>query len=291
MIKNFYKSNFYNRFSVEKTFDLSEIKESLDKFSNEIIGNCLITKYGDKQICSAEISGVYYNFDFSNFSKSILSEIEKYFIPEKYTLDIKGGTQEIRLSGGEIFIDNERYEKMISINNSTDKSKALSMNIGLIRVDKDKKLKYIIILTNINNKHYKSTLPDKIKLFTDNLINFNMDIDFHIKTIEDLNNKKVSIKELSNSILHDKNGKFIKSNELKLRALGNKLIYNYDFKKYYNVLSNLTKNNIDKIDDIIIDCKILYNAYLEIFSNKDTSVISRESKRIIEIMESIQDVK
>jgi phage terminase large subunit len=78
---------------------------------------------------------------------------------------------------------------MISIVNSTDKSKALSMNVGLVKVDERNRPLSYTILTSFSNKHYKSTLPEKIKSFSDNLINFNIDINFHIKTIEDLKNK------------------------------------------------------------------------------------------------------
>jgi len=273
--------------SINKEFNSEEVNSNLGKFSNKLENGCLTTSYDGRIICTADVSKIYYNFDFSNFSKSILSEIENYFTPNKYALKAASGVQEIRLIGDELYIDNEKYEKMISIVNSTDKSRALSMNVGLVKLNNRNKITSCLILTSFRNKHYKSSLPDKIKSFSDNLINFNIDIDFHIKTIEDLKDKEVSIVDFSKSILYDNKGKLIKSVELKLRALGNKLIYNYGFRKDYSTLSNLTAANLDKIKDIKINAKVLFNAYMEIFNNQDTSIIARESRRIIEALEKV----
>ena len=273
--------------SVSKEFDSVKIVDDLNKFENKVENGFLITKYDGREICKVEISKIYYNFDFTSFSKSILSEIQKYFTPEKYALKAASGVQEIRLRGDELFIDNERYEKIISIVNSTDKSKALSMSVGLVRVDKGMLPKSYTILTNFSNKHYKSSLPDKIKSFSDNLINFNMDIDFHIKTIEDLKNKDVSIVEFAKTIMFDDKGKVIKTVELKLNALSKKLRYEYGFSKYYSALSNLTADKIDKVIDFTINAKVLFNAYVEIFKDQDTSIIARESRRVIEALEKV----
>ena len=273
--------------TISKNFNDLEVNSNLDKFSNTIEGAWLITSYDGREICRVEVSKIYYNFDFTNFSKTILSEIQKYFTPEKYALKAASGVQELRLEGDELYIDNERYEKMISIINSTDKSKALSMNVGLVRRDKNGRAKSYTILTNFSNKHYKASLPDKIKSFSDNLINFNMDIDFHIKTIDDLKNKEVSMIDFSKSILFNEKGKVVKTVELKLRALGKKLMYEYNMRKNYYTLSNLTAANIDKVEDFKINAKILYNAYVEIFKDSDTSIIARESRRVIDALEMV----
>ena len=280
---------FYNRsIAVTRNFDFLKVNEDLDKFSNKIEDGWLITSYDGREICRVEVSKIYYNFDFTNFSKSILSEIINYFTPEKYALKAASGVQEIRLIGDEIYIDNERYEKMISIVNSTDKSRALSMSVGLAKINiKGERATSYTILTNFSNKHYKASLPDKIKAFSDNLINFNMDIDFHIKTIEDLKNKDVSIIDFAKSIMLDKDDKVIKSVELKLRALGKKLMYEYGFRKNYSTLNNLTSDKIDKVEDFEINANVLYNAYVEIFKDSDTSIIARESRRVIEALEEI----
>lgn len=278
---------FPNRvFAVTKVFDSIKLNEDLDKFENKVENGILTTTYDGREVCKVEVSKIYYNFDFTNFCKIILAEIQKYFTPDKYSLKVASGVQEIRLIGDELFIDNEKYQKIISIINSTDKSRALSMNVGLVKVDSNYRALSYTILTNFSNKHYKSTLPEKIKSFSDNLINFNMDIDFHIKTIEDLKNKEVSIVKFAKSILFNEDGKVIKTVELKLRALGKKLVYN-GFRKNYSTLSNLTENYINKVQDFDINCKVLYDNYIELFKDQDISIISRESRRIIEALETL----
>lgn len=284
-------SRFYfpNRvFAVTKMFDSIKVNEDLDKFENKVENGFLTTSYDGREVCKVEVSKIYYNFDFTTFSKSILAEIQKYFSPDKYSLKVASGVQELRLVGGELMIDNEKYQKMISIVNSTDKSKALSMNIGLVKVDANGRALSYTILTSFSNKHYKSTLPEKIKSFSDNLINFNIDIDFHIKTIEDLKNKEVSVINFARSILFKEDGKVIKTVELKLRALGKKLVYNYGFRKNYSTLTNLTESGINRgIEDLTINCKVLYDAYVELFKDQDTSIIARESRRIIDALETL----
>lgn len=282
------RRNYFNAtVSINKEFNSEEVNSNLDKFSNVLVDGCLVTSFAGREICRTDVSKVYYNFDFSNFSKSIISEIVKYFSPEKYALKAASGVQEIKLVGDEIFIDNEKYQKMISIVNSTDKSRALSMNVGLVKLDNRGHIVSSFILTTFTNKHYVASLPDKIKSFSDNLINFNMDIDFHIKTIEDLKNNEVSIVKLAKTMMFDKDDKVIKTVELKMRALGTKLMYNYGFRNYYNTLSNLTASNLDKIQDLNINSKVIFDAYMELFNNKDTAVSARESRRIIDGLEKI----
>ncbi len=284
MVANYFS---YGSVLISKIFNSDEIITNLDKFENKLENGFLTTTYDGRLICKVEVSKVYYNFDFTSFSKSILSEVQKYFSPDTYSLKAASGVQEIRLIGDEIYIDNEKYKKIISIVNSTDKSKALSMNVGLVKYDKKGNQDFITILTSFCNKHYKSSLPDKIKSFSDNLINFNMDINYHIKTIEDLANKEVGIVELAKSMLYNEKGKLIKTMELKLRALGKKLTYSYGFRNQYITLSNLTETEIDKVENFKIKSKTIYDAYMELFNDSDTSIIARESRRIIDALNSL----
>jgi len=72
--------------SIKNDFNSEEINSNLDKFDNKLVDGCLTTSYDGKEICKVDVSKVYYNFDFSNFTKTILSQIQKYFKPEKYSL-------------------------------------------------------------------------------------------------------------------------------------------------------------------------------------------------------------
>ena len=198
---------------------------------------------------------------------------------------VQSGIQEMRLVGGTVMIDNDEYKKFISIVNSTDKSTALTMSIGLYA----KKRGIYSIMTTVRNKHYKGTLPDKIKTFAEKLVNFNMNINVHIKTIEDLKNKRVSFKDFIKSISFKDDGSVLSTVQLKLRALGNKLYYSYNIRDNWKLLFNPEANKFQKYDDFDIDAKTIYDAYMELFKEKDSSIISRETNRIIEALDKCED--
>jgi len=97
----------------------------------------------------------------------------------------------------------------------------------------------------------------------------------------------VSIVDFAKLLLFNEDGKLIKTNELKLRALGKNLRYKLNFRKYYNTLTNLTADKINGVEDFTINSKVLFDAYIEIFRDQDTSIIARESRRIIETLDSL----
>lgn len=278
------RRNYFNHsLVIDRDFNLNDAQDTLSKFRNTVEGGVLTTSYDNRIVAKTDVSKIYFNFDFANFSKTILAKITTYFTPEKYFLSAKSGIQEIRLVGDELYIDNEIYKKMITIVNSTDKSRALSMNIGLVKMSKYNYIQSYIILTSFTNKHYVSSLPDKIKDFSDNLINFNIDIDYHIKTIEDLKYKNVDIVKLTKSMLYKTDGELIKSMDLKLRALANKLQYMKKYRNDWKILMNITSKNISS--ELIINSKDIFDTYMVLFKDKDSSIIARESRRILNALE------
>jgi hypothetical protein len=103
-----------------------------------------------------------------------------------------------------------------------------------------------------------------IKNFADNLINFNINIEYHIKTIKDLAQKIVSFEDLIKVLSTNKDGNEIKSMTLKVRALSKKLM-EYGYPKYI----------------ITLTAKDIFDAYTELFKNYDTAIIGRETRRIL----------
>jgi len=264
-------------FNLSKKYNINEINETLDKFINIQKSNRVITSFDGKELCWVEVSNKYYNFDFSSFCKKIIAEIENYFTPDAYLLRVRSGIQELRLVGSEVDINGETYLKMIGIINSTNKEKALSMNIGLVRKSNVTGSVHV----SFRNKHYKTSMPNKIKNFADNLINFNMDIEYHIKTIEDLTLRKISFKELVKSLSTNNEGDKIKSMTLKVRALGKKLI-EYGYSDFTNTLRNPFS---DTVKDFDVNLKDVFDAYTELFKSYDTSIIGRETRRILDAIE------
>jgi hypothetical protein len=120
-------------------------------------------------------------------------------------------------------------------------------------------------------------MPDKLKNFADNLINFNMDIEYHVKTLNDLATKEMSFLDLAEALSTNIDGDKIKSMNLKVRALGKKLS-EYGYSKFRNTLNNPFS---DTVEDFKINTKDIFDAYTELFKKYDTSVIARETRRIL----------
>jgi hypothetical protein len=120
-------------------------------------------------------------------------------------------------------------------------------------------------------------MPDKLKNFADNLINFNMDIEYHVKTLKDLATKEMSFLDLAEALSTNIDGDKIKSMSLKVRALGKKLS-EYGYSKFRNTLNNPFS---DTVEDFKINTKDIFDAYTELFKKYDTSVIARETRRIL----------
>lgn len=260
--------------SVVQEYNPEQIIDTLNKFKNVQRENSIITTFDGRQICRVDVSHVYYNFGFSKFCKKIVGEIENYFTPLAYRLKVKRGVQELKLVGGEVTINGEVYHKMIAIVNSTNKQRALSMNIGLIRKESGSSS----VQAYFRNKHYKSSMPDKIKSFADNLINFNMDIEYQVKTIEDLANLNVSFEKLCQNLMF-KDGEKIKSMVYRVRAFMKKL-EEYNSEKYFISTEDFEVNAYDA-----------YKVYLELFAEYDSAVIARETRRILEALGKEQAVE
>lgn len=263
--------------SVVQEYDADAIVETLNKFENVQDGSQIITRYDGRLICRVDVSDVYYNFAFSDFCKKIVSEIENYFTPQAYRLKVKKGIQELKLVGGEVLINGEPYYKMISIVNSTNKQRALSMNIGLV-------LKSSVsssVQSYFRNKHYKSSLPDKIKSFSENLINFNMDIEYQVRTIEDLAELNVSFMKLVENLSTNRKGEVMKSMVYRVRAFGKNLESRGVGLENINLLRHPYST---ETKDFEVNAYVAYKAYLELFSEYDSAVIARETRRILEAL-------
>jgi hypothetical protein len=276
-LKEKYQINTKNKkmikFNLANKYDFDKINDTLDKFKNIQNENNIVTSFDGKIISTVQVSNKYYNFDFAAFCKNIVLEIENYFTPEAYMLRIRQGTQELRLVGEEIDVNGEPYLKMLGITNSTNTQLALSMNVGLVRKSNVTGSVHL----SFRNKHYKATMPDKLKNFADNLINFNMDIEYHVKTLNDLATKEMSFLDLAEALSTNIDGDKIKSMNLKVRALGKKLS-EYGYSKFRNTLNNPFS---DTVEDFKINTKDIFDAYTELFKKYDTSVIARETRRIL----------
>ena len=277
---------------LEGTYDKQYVNELLSDLKINQYENIIKTTFRDRLVSRSEVTDKYQMFDFPNFAKSIIPEAENYFTPDKFKLKITKGTQELRLVGESQIINNEQYFKMLNIVSSSDKSKSLQLNIGLIRFICSNGMVIAVEHNSIKTKHLKSTLDSKINSFYENLQNFNQVINNQKEILNTLQDKTVSFIEISKELLKGKEDETTlpESRMLKLKAFSKKLLTSETDK-----LENLTVGQIEILNnpslvlkniltDIEIPAHKAFNNYIEVYRSFDSTVLQRETNRILSII-------
>jgi hypothetical protein len=279
-------------FKIKSPYNKQILQEKLNKINISQEGSYILTKYDDRVISDTKVSNLYQIFDFKEFSKNILNEIENYFMPEFQQISIYSGRQELRLLGEEVIVNGDKYHKMFNLLNSTDKSRSLQINIGLMRLVCTNGM--IVGLeneySNIRVKHFKATLPEKIEEFNNSMKNFNVSIEKQCGVIESLNNKFISFKELAQKLIWDeKLEENSDSKILKLRSFAKKLL-NSDTDRLDSLNLEQTKflknpqNYLDKEIDIEIPAYKAFNCYIECYREYDSATMNLETNRLLQLI-------
>ena len=274
------------------TFNLLDILDKISKFEIKHIGLIVTTYFNNIVISSIEVSERYWSFDFKSFARDVVNSICNYFTPELYSFRINKGSQEIRLTGEKVIIGDDVYYKMFNIVNSSDKSRALKINIGLI---KESTSSPIVISVNnesasVSGKHFAKSLPDRLKEFYDVLPNFNIIINNQIETIKSLKLKYTTLKQIvSNFLKKDEDGILVASDLMKMKMFFKKLdSVNYYFTDEEKLIISKYKDHPEKLVehefDVIVNCGLALDLYVEIFKNYDSSTIERETKVITNVI-------
>jgi len=279
--------------SASLPYNHTKVLEKINKLDVKQNGLTVTTTYDDKLLKETEVSNKYYTFNFPAFVGNILPEVENYFTPSNYLLRMVGGRQELRLIGEELKINGDTFYRMLSILNSTDKSRALQMNMGLLR----------LVCTNgamvsvngevvqVKGKHYKASLPDKIENFSEGLQRFKTITNQQREVLSDLLGSKVSYRELANALVRNKDNDVVESKVKKLSRFAGKLLTS-DTDRLYKVTEE-QRNILLKPElvlhskdsgDIEIDKYTAYNCWTEMFRSNDTGKIKRECDRIISLL-------
>lgn len=282
-------------FKIRKSFNPTEIKESLSKVGTFKSGGKLVTTYDGKIICQTDISKKYFDFDFQKFSVEVLNEIDNYFTPEYYTLKISSGFQELRLVGEEITINGEQYKKMFNLLNSTNREYALQMNIGLIRVSNGTGI--VLNTTDIGagmlSRHFYIALPERVKSFVEKLKMFNIVINKQAVLMEDLSKEIVSFSRVVEHFIGEtdkKTGKVSNSAKLRASALGKQLMKPANGKvptlnaSQVKLLNNPTEALKGNQEDVEVSASQMLNAYSEVYKNYNSCVQRVETERILRAM-------
>lgn len=282
---------------VYREYDKDEIRNYLKPLRTErgLGTGKLFTLYNDKQINETKVSDRYYDFDFGTFTSAVLREIENYFVPLHYNLKINKGFQELRLIGDAVMIDGEHYSKMFNILNSTDKTRALQQNVGLIRSICNNGLVVGVEgeMVNMRGKHFYKSLPEKISEFKEHVCRFNIIIDKQVDIVDGLRHIDVSFKYLVMKLLQlDVNDiDVLESNRLRLKAFCKKLVSSRTdrMKQVTGDEMKLLRDPEEAMYngttfDITLPGSQVFNVYTEIFRGYNSAILNTETNRILNII-------
>lgn len=267
----------------KKVFRSYNREEVLNRFSSLEItkkNNVVYTNFNGNLISNTSVSNRYEVFDISSYISDILPKLECNFQINEYYLSIVGGVQTLELISDKIEIDGIIFFKSFFIVNSSNKTRALSFNLGL------KSGSFYMVGNNLNL--YKKHLTGITQISNDITGDLTVELfDDQIKSIKSLLGNKVLFSNVRKVLLGD--DQTIKSNHKKFDAFKNSL-------KYDSISQNLSQsqinllnkksediNQIDKNTDFYLDAFYVFRTYLSIFRNQDAYVVKKETKKIIDI--------
>jgi len=274
------------------TKDIIDQVNLLNVNQNELV---VATQFDDDIIKETSVSDKYLLFNFPEFINKILPDVENIFNPLSYNLKMKGGKQELILIGEQVNVKNETFYRMMTILNSTDKSRALQLNIGLMRLVCSNGM--IIEVpgeaASIKGRHFKNSLPDKIENFLNTINNYKAVNEAQRLSLETLHNKTVDYDDFVNKFVRNKDNQVVEGKVKKIKNLSNKLLNSStdkleDFSFEQEVIlknPGLIINDKEQ-SNLQIDAYKIVNCYTEIFRNTDSSKIKKETNRILKMVNS-----
>lgn len=262
-------------------FDKELIYKTLSKLEIIPSNGVIITKYDGKFLAEKEISKKYESFDFHGYVKKVIDEITSNFDIKNYYLYLNKGIQQIKLEGDEISFNDEKFKICFFILNSSDKTRALSVSLGL----RNKNYTFITEAGTIYKKHYNG-----INNYVDENININTNIfKEQLEILKSLIGETISYKDLQKTVTTSLNSdKLLSSQEL----VFNNLIraYYYSLEKNHHIKQKLcdiiyhSKFSTKELDyDFYLDSYEVFKIYMNFFANKDSYVIKNESERILKM--------
>jgi len=265
-----------------KVYSNSELIESIDSIEILKDKNQVITKFKGVIISVSNVSNRYEIFDIKSFIKSKIEDLEKNFKINYYRLNVRRGLQELTLLSDKINLNGRTYYKSFFILSSSNKTRALNMNMGLYCVDNNTSYVFGINNMSLYKKHFTGITKiaqDTSQTITDETFNE------QIESIESLVGEKVMLSNLQ-KIIVDKD---LNVNHKKFDAFKNQLLWSLHDK--VNVTNSekkilLTKSEDIKfsiVNDIEIDAFKAFNCYIQIFSRQDSYVIKKETQKIMNI--------
>lgn len=285
-----------------KRYDKEKINERIEPLKVTTNGQRVVTWYNGSEIANVPVSNRYHIFQFGEFVQRMLPVIENYFTPSRYIMEIYGGVQELKLYGTGFDVDGEKYYEMLSILNSTDKSKALQINIGLLRqvCTNGMVVSFEENEVSIKAKHFKKSLPEKVDYFASKIKDFKLMSQSQVTFINKLNKMDpVSYLEIAEGLILKK----AKDGEIKHNPLGIKRVKEFgkmlmfsptdklnpdDYRNKRHIIhypdSYVNKRLIGTDKDLEISAKTAFNCYVEPYKTSDASTLKTECDNILQFV-------
>jgi hypothetical protein len=273
------------RYSNYNKQELIDKINSIDISLNE--ANQVITKYSNRVVSISNVSKRYEIFDIKKYLLEKLEVIEKNFNIVKYNFQIKKGIQYLTLLSDTIDIEGVEYYKSFFILNSTDKSRKLSLNVGLFS-----EVKNLYIINSVKNiglvkKHLRGvTQAAELASTGLNDETFNDQIEM----IRSLVGHRISLSKLKDIIVDDPD---VKVNHLKFDAFKNNIILcntegrlNLTNEQRNTLKTPSHQLTLDRTNDFYVDALWAFQTYLKLFNRQDSHIIKNETEKIMKITQS-----
>lgn len=259
------------------------LKHVISSISIEKVGGSVITKIGPRVLSTTSVSPKYEIFDLKSWFLQKIDEIENNFHIKGYRLKLKGGIQRLDLISDTIEVSGIKYNKTFFLLSSSDKSRALRLDIGLSCI----KGTHQIVFSGSNFSLYKkhvSGLNNRVE-----------DVSKFTLTGETFKNQVESINRLvGQKVLLSNVHRLItsKGGDVDHKKFDRfKYLYLRDHRKsepltplQEKILSTRSQKIVWTSDNDIQVCAwkvFLY--YMTIFSQEDSYIVSKETQKILEI--------
>ena len=273
---------------VNRVFDLQEIKDYLNLVTVHKEADEVVTRIDGIESSRKIVTDRYEIFDFRPFVTEAVEYLSTTFGVKRYNLTLKGGVQSIKLFSDEVVVADEVFTKTFYIINSTDKSKALSISMGLS--NKNMTINFVSKEGSVRKKHFNG-----INDFVEE--NLSLDTTFFGALIGSLESIIGATIRMSNvqrvitksDVLMDAVASDRKDFENFRIAFSNYIRYNdTDYSAdFMNGLNPFGRDKTGRVEDYlkskvdpVVDCYDVFKVYLKIFQKRDVVEIIRQSQKI-----------
>lgn len=264
-----------------KPFDKEKLLQQISGIDIFLEGDTVITKYFDVVKATAKVSKRYEIFDIKSFLNDKIDQICDNFNIQYYKFIVRRGIQYLVLVSDPVDVAGHIFYKTFFVLNSSDKSRRLSLNMGLYQENSD----YYFIMNKINNMSlYKRHLTGITSQAEDVSKSISGEtFDEQIDSIKSLIGERVMLSKVREIIVDED----LKINHQKFDAFKN-LLFSETKRSLTDAQESLLRRPSEDItftasNDISLDAFLAFNLYMQIFRNQDAHIVKKETERIFRI--------